>query len=245
MILASTQFEPVQEDILNNLEKHYHFIEVAASHHANLILFPEMSMTSYLRTSADKLAFTPDDPRLKRLKELAITHQLIIIAGAPIQQNNKLYIGSFSLLPDGRTEIYTKHYLHEGEDTIFSGSFDYDPEIRVNGEIIRQAICADIDHPEHAKAAAKKGATLYLPSIFFSANGIGYGHEFLQSYAKKHHMNVLMSNFCGQVWDTKSGGRSAFWDNTGKLIASLNEKEEGLLLIEKQNNGWKNKTIKL
>ena len=56
-------------------------------------------------------------------------------------------------------------------------------------------------------------------------------------------MNVLMSNFCGQSWGRDSGGKSAFWDNGGKLIANLNETDPGLLIVENVDNTWRGNSL--
>jgi predicted amidohydrolase len=68
-------------------------------------------------------------------------------------------------------------------------------------------------------------------------------HDSLSEYARQNSMNILMSNYCGQLWGTEAGGRSAFWSNNGELIKELPEDNPGLLLINKDENGWIGKTI--
>ena len=92
MKLASAQINCTVGEIQQNLDKHYQMINIAIAHKAQLILFPEMSITGYCREEGEKFAFTESDSRLKKLQELSALGNIIIIAGAPIKIKEKLYI---------------------------------------------------------------------------------------------------------------------------------------------------------
>ncbi|MDY0986276.1 carbon-nitrogen hydrolase family protein [Flavobacterium sp. CFBP9031] len=243
MILAAAQTKPKRGDISSNLLNHYHLIELAAQNGANLIAFPELSITGYERENAEALVFTEDDYRIDHLKELSVRNNIVIIAGAPIRIDSKLFIGEFIIAPDDSVSIYTKQFLHEGEGDFFDSSFDYNPMLTIEDQNISFAICADIDNPLHPENAAKNDTDIYIASIFFSPNGIPNAYRDLQNYAEKHKMNVLMSNFSGESWGSPSAGQSAFWNNKGELVAQMNDADSGLLLIEKQNDNWISKII--
>ncbi|WP_427874876.1 carbon-nitrogen hydrolase family protein [Flavobacterium sp. MMS24-S5] len=119
MILAAAQTKPKRGDISSNLLNHYHLIELAAQNGANLIAFPELSITGYERENAEALVFTEDDYRIDHLKELSVRNNIVIIAGAPIRIDSKLFIGEFIIAPDDSVSIYTKQFLHEGEGDFF------------------------------------------------------------------------------------------------------------------------------
>jgi len=243
MILASAQTRPKGGDINDNLRDHYILIKIAADKGADLIVFPEMSITGYEREKADLLAFTPNDSRLDKLAKLAVDREIVIIAGAPIRINFDLYIGGFIFQPDNSLVIYTKQFLHLGEEAYYKSSFDYNPIIKLDNERISFAICADIDNPKHPENAGKVDSSIYISSIFFSPKGIPSAHRLLSSYAKKYSMNVLMSNFSGESWGQASGGRSGFWDKNGILIAEMNDSDSGLLIVEKNKDIWIGQTI--
>ncbi len=120
MKIASAQMIPRDEEITDNIDVHCRLICVAADQGTGLIVFPEMSLTGYLRESAESNAFVKDDPRLDRIKKLAIDRGIIVVAGAPVKMKTGLHIGSFIILPNGTEQIYTKQYLHKGEGTSFS-----------------------------------------------------------------------------------------------------------------------------
>jgi predicted amidohydrolase len=244
MILTSAQTKPKRGNTAENLLDHYRLIELAAVNNTDLILFPEMSITGYEREDAEKFAFSIDDSRLNHLKKLAVGHKMIIIAGAPIKIGSDLYIGAFILFPDNTVSIYTKQFLHTGEEVYFKSSFDFNPLIELEDERISLAICADIDNPLHPENASKVKTTIYMPGIFFSPNGIPEAHDLLSRYAQKYSMNVLMSNFCDESWGRPSGGRSAFWSKNGKKVAEMDDLHSGLLIVEKIKDTWTGRTIK-
>lgn len=243
MILTAAQTKPKEGDIKANLSDHYRFIELAAKNGANMITFPEMSITGYEREKAYLNTFTENDNRLINFKELAVKHKIIIVAGAPIKMGTNTFIGSFIFLPNDTIKIYTKQFLHEGEEEYFKSSFDYNPTFLIENQKISLAICADIDNPQHVKNAFNLGSSFYIPSIFFSLNGIPNAHKILSNYSKKYSLNILMSNFVNLSWNTQAGGKSAFWKNDGELLISMNESDSGLLIVEKNKDKWRSNII--
>lgn len=244
MIIASAQTSPKRFDINANLIDHYRLIELAAENGADLILFPELSITGYEREKAKELIFKENDSRLNGLRQLSVKNQIVVIAGAPVQIGENLHIGAFIIKPDDTVLIYTKQFLHTGEDIFYKPSFDFNPVIEINNEKISMAICADINNPKHPENANKKGISIYLAGIFFEPEDMERAYRTLSGYAGKYSMNVLMSNYTGQSWGLDSGGQSAFWDKNGKLIAKLNDIDSGLLVIKRDDNIWTGKTIK-
>ncbi|WP_433764435.1 carbon-nitrogen hydrolase family protein [Flavobacterium ginsenosidimutans] len=167
MILAAAQTKPKRGDISANLLNHYYLIELAAQNGANLIAFPELSITGYERKNAEALVFTEDDYRIDHLKELSVRNNMVIIAGAPILIDSKMFIGEFIIAPDDSVSIYTKQFLHEGEDDFFQSSLDHNPMITIEDQNISFAICADIDNPLHPENAKKRNTDIILPVFSF------------------------------------------------------------------------------
>jgi predicted amidohydrolase len=244
MRIAVAQISAKDGNIIENLKEHYRLIEIAADNGVQLIAFPEMSITGYQREFAEKLSFTEYDSRLDKLRTLAVDKNMIIIAGAPIKIGLGLFIGSFVIFPDGSISIYTKQFLHSGEDTFFSSSFNYNPIINLENERISLAICADINNPLHIRNASKLNNTIYIASIFFTPKGILEAYDLLSDYAKSYSMNVLVSNFSGVSWGLDAGGKSALWSEKGDLIAGLDNCSTGLVIGQKDKDAWKSIVIK-
>ncbi len=238
MIIAAAQSSPIQGALHDNLEEHFELIKLAAKHNVELITFPEMSITGYVREQGQKLSLTIYDACINILRDLAAEYQMTIIAGAPVQVKTEPHIGSFIITQDGGVDIYTKQYLHDGEELFYSTSFENNPQIKLNGEKASLAICADIETEQHIIEASQKEASLYLPSIFYTPQSIGAAHDKLATYARKYKLNILMSNFCGECYGSIAGGKSAFWNSKGECIASLNKAQSGLLILRKENGNW-------
>lgn len=243
MKIASAQINSTVGEIQLNLNEHYLIIEIAVENKVQLIIFPEMSITGYCRDEGENLAFSKNDSRLNKLQELSNNGNIIIVAGAPIKTKGNLYIGSFVISPNKSIQIYTKQSLHNGEELFYNASMNYNPLIHLETDKFSLAICADINNENHPCQAQQNDCTIYLPSIFFSSNGIDTGHQQLQEYARKYSLNILMSNYSGELWGIKSGGKSAFWNSNGKLIGNLNSNETGILIAEKCNNKWSTKRL--
>jgi predicted amidohydrolase len=244
MIIAAAQTVPKNGDIAANLDDHYRLTAVAAEHGARLIIFPEMSLTGYRRSNAMSLSLTMNDERLAKLQDVAIKKNIIIVAGAPMLLDSGLHIGAFILSDKEPLTIYTKQYLHEGEEEFFSPNLEHDPKIPLGGEICSLAICADIANPLHPEHAASSHATIYLASLFYTPTGIIEGHADLSNYAKTYGFGVLMANYGGPSWGMATGGKSAVWDGRGTLQASLEGAGEGLIIAEKRGGAWTGRIVR-
>lgn len=236
--IALAQSASTRGDTEANLRKHMEFTALAAEKGAQLIVFPELSLTGYEPDIAAELAFPEDDKRLIPLKELAVRQQIIILAGAPFRSEKGLHIAAFIFYPDRPTAVYTKHYLHPGEENFFTpGSLN--PVISLGEEKIAVAVCADMANPLHAQEAAGAGCTIYLGSAFITPGGYEADARILKNYAHNHCMTVMMANYSGRSGGFDSAGRSAVWSETGDLAGELAGDGEGVLLATKENNHWK------
>lgn len=232
MKIAAAQIKPIEQNTNSNIQTHLRMIDLAAKENVELIVFPEMSLTGYEREMAEQLSFTENDIRLNVLKDKAEEHKMLIIVGAPIKIDATLHIGSFIFFPDRTTSIYTKQFLHDGEEKYFTPSSIYNPLIEFQNENISIAICADINNPMHPKQAYNRKTTLYISSIFYTPNGIEKGQKTLSNYAKGYSMKVLTANYTGTSYNIESAGQSGFWNTEGELIKQLDNLEENLLIIE-------------
>lgn len=244
MILAAAQPRSFRKDIDANLLEHYAMIEQAAKEGADLVLFPELSITGYERDYQHEELFGLDDARLGHLKELAVKHQIVIVIGAPVQIDKNNYIGAFIIGFDGKVDLYTKQFVHPGEDLFFKSSFNHNPLIEIANERMSIAICADINHMEHPLEASKRATTVYLASIFFEPYEMEKAFQILSGYAKKYDFPVLMSNYTGSVWESEGGGKSAFWNSSGDLIGNMEGVESGIIFVENNEGSWRLKAIK-
>lgn len=236
MKISAAQLSVSDSDIQKNISKHVNFTEKAIAEGCQVIVFPEMSLTGYMRERAKEFYFEIDDYRLDTLKQLSSDHNIIIVVGAPVKVNSKLCIGSFIIQPNNTTLLYTKQYLHDGEELFFEHNFNYNPQIRIGNETVSFAICSDISNAEHAENAAENKTSLYIASIYFTPNGINEAFNNLSDYSKKHSMSILMSNFVGKSYHYTGAGNSSFWNKEGMLIGNCNSSSECLLIVDLNSN---------
>ena len=73
MKIAVAQTRPVKGDIKANIEHHKKMINLAISHGADMIIFPELSITGYEPELAKELATNQDDSRFDELQQISDT----------------------------------------------------------------------------------------------------------------------------------------------------------------------------
>jgi predicted amidohydrolase len=237
LIIAAAQTLAVAGDIAANAERHLDFIQAAASHEVQLLLFPELSLTGYEPTLARQAAITVDDERLLPLREAAVEHSMTVIVGAPLLLDGELKIGALALLPDGSLATYAKQYLHSGEDEVFTPGC-HGVCVTVGETRAALAVCADITHAEHAQQAAVLGAQLYAAGMLLSERGYPAETAMLQGYAREHRMAVLLANYGGPTGGWQPAGRSAVWDEQGELVVAAPGLGEQLVIASKLSAGW-------
>lgn len=254
--LAAAQTVPVAGDVGANLEQHLRLAALAAEHGARVLVFPELSLTGYEPARAEELAFAPDDPRLRPLAGAAARHAMTLVAGAPVRVEGRLHVGAF-IVSTGGVDLYTKQHLGAfsesaavdgtvppGEPACFQAG-DRDPLVALDESRAAVAICADTARPSHPRAAAERGATIYLASVFVIPSEFEADSERLAGHARRHSMVVVMSNYGGPTGGLAAAGRSSIWSERGELIVRLPESGAGVALATASAAGWRGETLRL
>lgn len=229
--VAVAQSIAVPGDLPRAVGDHARLAIRAAQQGARLVIFPELSLTGYSLDLAQVDALAPDDSRLRMLQQVADAHDIAIIAGAPIESAHGLHIGALCLSPRHRTSIYSKRFLHPGEEKTFASGVGGNL-LSVCDHIVSLAICAEITHPQHALEAAHGGADIYAASCFITPNGYEYDTGLLAGHAREHRMMVLMANFGNDNGTWQSAGRSAIWSHTGALLVQGPPVGEAVLIAK-------------
>lgn len=228
LTLAVAQSIAQPGNLAQSIQDHLRLAQRAAEQGAQLVIFPELSLTGYDRGLTPDDALTPADPRLQPLQALADKHDMLIIAGAPILSSAGLHIGALNFLPGG-VKTYLKQYLHEGEEIAFTAG-DGGNALRIGAQTICMAICAEITHVQHAQAAADCGAAIYAASCFITPTGYAHDAGLLQGYARQHRMAVLLANYGAATGGWSTAGRSAIWSDKGTLLACAPDAGEAVMV---------------
>jgi predicted amidohydrolase len=237
--IAAAQSPSVPGDIAANVRTHLAFIEAAHKAGAQLLMFPELSLTGYELPLLRELSMTPDDARLAPIRAAAMAAGMTVIAGAPTLDAGAALpcIASFEFRPDGSTTIYRKQYVHSSEQAhAQSGPLGAHCGT-LSQHTYAQAICFDLKHQEHASAAKAAGASLYLASVLVSKNGYADDAGKLQQWAQEFKVGTLLANHATPSGGYDTAGRSAFWAPGGALVAQT-EGPGSCLLVVRDEGGW-------
>ncbi|RCR66162.1 carbon-nitrogen hydrolase family protein [Larkinella punicea] len=231
MKIGVAQPHPVKGDIPRNIANHLRLIDLAVSDGADLLIFPELSLTGYEPELADALATTPNDSRFDVFQTQSDAHRITIGVGVPIRSEKGIWISLLIFQPNQPRHLYSKTYLHADEEPFFvSGQ----STLRFLGEKanVALAICYELSVPEHSENAFQNGAAVYLASVAKSAPGMEKASKMLSAIAQTYAMTVLVSNCVGPCDNFESAGGSAIWNTKGELIRQLNDVDEGILILD-------------
>ncbi|MFC5408753.1 carbon-nitrogen hydrolase family protein [Larkinella bovis] len=242
MKLCVAQTRPIKGDMARNRAKHTQCIELAVSQGADLIIFPELSITGYEPALAHELATTPDDRRFADFQTLSDAHAIIIGVGLPTPTEAGVCITMALFHPNQPWQTYSKQYLHADEEPFFVSGRNATLLVR-NQPTIALAICYELSIAEHAQRAAEQGAEIYIASVAKTAQGVEKAFQRLVDIAGTYAMTVLMANSVGPSDDFVSGGKTAIWNPAGRLLAHLNDTDEGILVLNTDTQDVLAKTL--
>lgn len=233
--ISLPQVPIIKGDIAANLATHLSYITQSSALGADLVVFPECSLTGYELTLAKQLAFDRDCTLFKQLSQSAIDNNMTVIAGCPLinssltSEQSKPAIGAVICFANGDVEFYEKQYLHLGEDTYCrAGEKDY--LFDVAGFRVALAICADFNAPKHAQDAANQSADLYIVSAMISQSGFAPDSEILSALASKYAMPVLLCNHISPTGGWNACGKNSVWEKSGTLQLCTESKQPCILL---------------
>jgi predicted amidohydrolase len=231
MKICVAQTNPIKGDIQRNIENHKKLIVKAVAQKADLIIFPELSLTGYEPTLAKELAITKEDIRLTDFQILSNENEITIGVGAPTKSDSGTCISMILFQPNKPREIYSKKYLHADEEPFFVSGDNF-PCLIIKETKIAFAICYEISIDKHIEDAFKNGATIYIASVAKFESGIEKALQRLTHIASKYKMTVLMSNCVGISDGHHCAGKTSSWNSKGVLINQLNDKEEDILIVD-------------
>lgn len=232
--IALAQLPVEKGAVAENLATHLTYIQHAARLGADVVVFPELSLTGYELELLEQLAMPKSAETFSTLSAAAVAHNIVVIAGCPLlNESSKPHIGAVICFPSGKRDFYVKQHLHEGEDVYcLAGNESY--QFTVNDTRIALAICADFAHPTHAEVAAAQQADVYIASALISEAGYEPDAQLLAAMAKRHQFPVLLANHISDTGDWQTCGKSGGWNTAGELAVAANGTEPSLVLCNVQ-----------
>jgi predicted amidohydrolase len=246
LTLALAQIDTHLGDVERNLEKHLRLVDEANASGADLLMFPELSLTGYvLQDLTSTVARRPqrDDPVFGPLLEASLKLDLLVgfveedrrnrfyIAGAYLSQgqvvhvHRKVYLPTYGLFDEGRFFAWGDRV--QAFDTRFGR--------------MGVLICEDFWHASPPYLLWLDGADLLLFTSASPGRGLNSGAQ-LESAHWVEHINrayaslfttfVAHANRVGYEDGLNFWGGSTLFDPNGELVVQGPYHEEALTLAE-------------
>ena len=208
---------------------------------ADMLVFPELSVTGYEPDLAENLATNQDDTRLDEIQNLSDRNGITIGVGLPTKDESDVFVSMIIFQPHKERITYSKQYLYPPEEPIFKAGKN-PLVLNFETEVVSPAICYEISNKAHCEFAKRNKATLYIASVLSSINGIDADMKKLSDIAKHNDLVTFMANYVGESGGYKCAGKSSVWDTTGELIGQLDCETEGILIYDTETKEIVKKT---
>jgi predicted amidohydrolase len=231
MRVAVAQIEVIKGNIEENVKNHLTWIERAIQHEADMVVFPELSLTGYEPDLAEGLATHQDDARLDEIQRLSDRNGIMIGVGLPTKDENDTFVSMVIFQPHKERITYSKQYLYPPEESVFKAGKN-PLVLQFETEVVSPAICYETTSKSHCEFAKRNKATIYVASVLSSVNGIDNELKILSDIAKNNNLITFMANYVGKSGGYECAGKSSVWNEKGELIGQLGGKEEGLIIFD-------------
>jgi predicted amidohydrolase len=243
--VAAVQFSPRLGDVGANLARYEEQTARARAAGAELVVFPELSLTGYfLKDMVSTVALRLDAPEVQRLKELS--RGIGLVAGFVEETDDFLFYNSAVYFENGMIKhVHRKVYLPT------YGLFD-EGRYFAHGKCVRSfdakfgrtsvLVCEDLWHPSTVYVAALDHALFLLCPSSSPLRGISAGAEtddnaryweMLNSmYAQTYSMFVVYVNRVGFEDGVGFWGGSEIVSPSGERLAKAKYYDDDLIVAE-------------
>jgi NAD+ synthase (glutamine-hydrolysing) len=244
--IALAQINTVLGNVQRNLEKHLQIIDEAHASGADLLIFPELSLTGYvLQDLVPTVACQPnkDDPCFRPLLEAS--HKLDIVVGFVEEDvRNRFYISSAYLSRGEVVHVHHKVYLPTYGLFDESRFFAWGDTVQAFDTRFGRAgmlICEDFWHASPPYLLWLDGADLFLLMSASPGRGLNeapvlesarWVNHILRAYSSVYTSFVAHTNRVGYEDGLNFWGGAAIYDPNGELVVQGPNQEEALTIAE-------------
>jgi predicted amidohydrolase len=234
MRICAAQTKPIKGDFEENIKEHLSLIELASQGNADVVIFPELSISGYEPSLAKELATTAEDKRFDIFQAKSDQYDMVIAIGSPVLNNGDICIGMLVYQAQKKRTTYLKKHLFHTEKGFFKSGQSV-TNLNIKGINIGLAICYELSVPEHQKTAFEKGAEIYIASVVESKEGIDKSINKMSKIASNFSMITLMSNCIGISGEFQCAGLSSIWNQKGELMGQLSSFDQGVLIYDTES----------
>lgn len=224
-------------EIEKNLEKTETFIQDAKTRGADLICFPELSITGYRLENPAHIyeGFRPEKV-LERVEEMARKHGLMLLAGmVEPSDGTKPYISQVIAGPDGLVGAYRKTHLSPNEKKTYRAGKQIDVYC-LKDTTFGVQLCYESHFPEISTVMALKGAEiLIIPHASPRGTPAEKAESWLRHLPSRAFDNGLYVLAYNQVGNNQNGflfpGVAMAINPSGRVMHSYRGYEEEMIMV--------------
>ncbi|HIA14503.1 MAG TPA: NAD+ synthase [Nitrospirales bacterium] len=235
--LAQAQINCTVGDLIGNTEKICQWIQRARALNADLVSFPELTITGY---PPEDLVLKPQfvADNIDALQVVAAEAKGIVVVVGFVDYANGLY-NAAAVLAHGKVQgVYHKHHLpnygvFDEKRYFLTGREQH--VLVVNGVSVGLNICEDMWAPRGPIRIQASGGATVIVNISASPYQIGKIDErerMLRTRAKRNLAIVAFNNLVGGQDELVFDGRSMIVDHEGHLLARGKAFEEDLVVAD-------------
>ena len=234
--IAVIQMETSLLDIEANITKIIEFVSQAAAHDAQIVVFPECSITGYNMTldEAEELAGSIPCAQTELItKACARSGVLVVVGMIERDQDGRLYNSAVLIHSDSIRGIYRKTHLPMlGIDRfLVAGDAIPGPYPTEFGNL-GMLICYDIRFPEPIRVLSLAGSQLVLIPTAWPDKASLYADFVVRTRSEENHVYIAAANHVGEEQGVRYLGRSLITSPSGEVIAEGSVSEEEILYAD-------------
>ena len=247
--MAAVQMEPKLMKVKENLGSIVSAAREAADNRANLIVFPECSLTGYIFSSRQEaLSFAETIPGSSAEKIASLCQELkvYIIFGLLEKEGDRLFNDVAFVGPQGLIAGYRKNHLpFLGVDRFVDiGDRPFQVHQTPIGNI-GLLICYDIAFPESSRVMTLLGAdVLALSTNFPRGRGEKYSH-IVYARAFENRVHLVSANRVGGERGYSFAGLSEIVDASGEVLSLASPDKEEIIYGEVSLDSARQKRLTL
>lgn len=233
--VAGVQMNPVIGEAERNLEVTLAAMSSAREQGANLLVFPECSLTGYCFADGEeavRAALEREGPVLERASQAAHELGVVCVVGY-MEKTGSGLANTVSIMGSGVDAHYRKTHLpHLGGDRFVKQGDQPPPVVEAAGLRVGLQICYDASFPEATRLLALAGADLVALPTNWPQEAEAKAHWLPNARAYENVMYFASVNRVGSEGGFDFHGMSRICDPEGKTLVEAPRDAEVILIAD-------------
>lgn len=230
MKICAAQTDIIWENKQENMRRSREIIETAAGQGAQLVVFPELSLTGF--TMNPELAEPPDGRTVQFFAEVSRDFGIAVAFGFACRHDGVI-TNRLSIADRGEiTGVYDKihPFSYGGECEVYTGGNKL-AAVEVSGETVGLTVCYDLRFPEVFQALSER-CSVILTIANWPDRRREHWKTLLRARAIENQCCIVGCNRCGNGGGLSYSGDSAVFSPSGELICAAEPYKENLIFAD-------------